>query len=312
MLIEGDTAQLTASSAEASAVAWTVEDSAIADVNVNGEVHGRRPGRTRIIADRGGVKSYANVRVFRDSLPDLYVIAHRGFAGVFPENTLVAVNNAFEVGADAVEIDVAMSKDRVPMLMHDSTVDRTTTGQGLVAQLTSQQLRELDACSKFSTKWGPCPVPTAREALEAAHGRGRVLLHLKGAWPMGALDTLLALVRQERMRRDVVIIDFTWNSLNYVQSRDSLLAVGLLGSPAAMTSAPSLRRFARLLFEGSLESQATAVQEFRRESLIEGGAVGAWTIQSAARAAALRELGVGWMITDVPLDATIISTILPP
>ena len=312
VLIEGDTAQAKTSSADAGAVLWAVEDTAIAQASSNGEVHGRGQGRTRLIADRDGLKSYANLRVFRDSLPDLYVIAHRGFAGVFPENTLVAVNNAFDIGADAVEVDVAMSKDRVPMLMHDSTVDRTTTGQGKVAQLTSDQLRQLDACSKFSTRWGPCPVPSAKDALEAAHGRGRILLHLKGPWPNGALDTLLALVHQERMRRDVVIIDFSTTTLAYVQSRDSSLAVGLLGSVSAEGAAPPLHRFARLIFEANLEAQATTVQNYRRQALGDGGAIGAWTIESTARAATLRGLGIGWMISDVPLDVSTISAAPAP
>jgi glycerophosphoryl diester phosphodiesterase len=312
VLIVGDTAQAAMSASDEGAVTWTVEDTAIAEATANGEVHGRRPGRTRLIADRNGISAYASLRVFRDSLPDLYVIAHRGFAGVFPENTLVAVNNAFDIGADAVEVDVAMSKDRVPMLMHDSTVDRTTNGQGPIAQMTSDELRQLDACSKFNTRWGPCPVPTAREALRAAHGRGRILLHLKGPWPTGALDTLLAMVRQERMRRDVVFIDFTSTTLAYVQSRDSLLAVGLLGAPSVINTAPSLRRFARLLFEGNLDTLAAAVQDFRRRALTDGGAVGAWTIRSTTRATTLRGLGIGWMITDVPLDTTALSAISAP
>ena len=73
-------------------------------------------------------------------------IAHRG--GV-PENTLSALRRAKAQGASAVEVDLSYTKDGHPVLLHDATVDRTSTGTGKVAEMTLKQLRDLDFGHKF-------------------------------------------------------------------------------------------------------------------------------------------------------------------
>lgn len=71
--------------------------------------------------------------------------AHRGASGHSPENTMLAFRYAFELGADAIECDVQLSADGAPVIIHDAAVDRTTNGVGLVAALSLEQLRHLDA-----------------------------------------------------------------------------------------------------------------------------------------------------------------------
>jgi glycerophosphoryl diester phosphodiesterase len=73
------------------------------------------------------------------------VIAHRGASGSFPENTVLAFEQAVQAGADALEMDIRTTADGIPVVMHDRTVDRTTDGTGHVRQLTVAALRELDA-----------------------------------------------------------------------------------------------------------------------------------------------------------------------
>jgi glycerophosphoryl diester phosphodiesterase len=75
------------------------------------------------------------------------VVAHRGLAAEEPENTMRAFRRAAEVGCDFIELDVRLSADGEAVVMHDDTVDRTTNGSGPVAELTWEQLRELDAGS---------------------------------------------------------------------------------------------------------------------------------------------------------------------
>lgn len=73
------------------------------------------------------------------------VIAHRGGAGLWPENTLFALQEAAKLGANLSEIDIHMSRDGVLVAIHDETVDRTTNGKGLVKELTLAELKNLDA-----------------------------------------------------------------------------------------------------------------------------------------------------------------------
>ncbi len=73
------------------------------------------------------------------------VIAHRGASGLFPENTLLAFQKAIELGADAIELDVRVAADGIPVVIHDSTVDRTTDGVGVVGAMHCDAIKELNA-----------------------------------------------------------------------------------------------------------------------------------------------------------------------
>jgi glycerophosphoryl diester phosphodiesterase len=106
------------------------------------------------------------------------MVAHRGGAGLAPENTLAAFRSAVsEWGADMLEMDVRLSADGHVMVIHDATVDRTTNGTGSVAEMTLDELRELDAGYRFVDLDGAnafrgrgVGVPTFEEVLEACPG----------------------------------------------------------------------------------------------------------------------------------------------
>ena len=82
-----------------------------------------------------------------------WVVAHRGYRGLYPENTLAAFEAAIAVGADMVELDVCLTRDRVPVVIHDKTLYRTTDGKGLVSEHSLSELKELDAGSWFSSEF---------------------------------------------------------------------------------------------------------------------------------------------------------------
>ncbi len=113
-------------------------------------------------------------------------VGHRGYSAAYPENTLAALNAAFDVSADMVEIDLQKSLDGHVVLMHDDTVNRTTDGTGLVSSLTLAELQALDAGSWFDPIFAGEPVPTLEEALLAGIGRGPLLLDQKSGEIFGA------------------------------------------------------------------------------------------------------------------------------
>ena len=78
-------------------------------------------------------------------MPSRGICAHRGASDTHPENTLAAFREAIQLGAHMIEFDVALSKDGQLVLMHDTTVDRTTDGDGPVSELTLAELKKLDA-----------------------------------------------------------------------------------------------------------------------------------------------------------------------
>ena len=81
------------------------------------------------------------------------IVAHRGYRAKYPENTLVAFEAAIEAGADMIELDVLLTKDRKAVVIHDESLDRTTSGQGPVSDYTLSELKALDAGSWFDARF---------------------------------------------------------------------------------------------------------------------------------------------------------------
>lgn len=127
-------------------------------------------------------KTHAQVRPIRKEFLDptsknVLVASHRAVHHQLPENSLPAIREAIRLGVDIVEIDVKVSKDGIPMLMHDGKVDRTTTGKGDLETQTFEELRKLRLMS--NGKATEETIPTLEEALQIAKGRIMVDLDLK-------------------------------------------------------------------------------------------------------------------------------------
>ncbi len=104
------------------------------------------------------------------------IVAHRGASYVAPKNTLLAFTKALDMGAHAIEFDVRMTRDGRLVLMDDETVDRTTDGHGAVAELSFEEIPNLNIDAKFPAARLAEPVPTLAEAHRLAKGRGGVLI----------------------------------------------------------------------------------------------------------------------------------------
>ena len=92
-------------------------------------------------------------------------VAHRGHSIAYPENTLEAFRQAIELGAEMIECDVNITSDEKLVMMHDSTLNRTTTGTGRVSAATWEEIQRLDAGSKFKPEFAGVKVPSAEETL---------------------------------------------------------------------------------------------------------------------------------------------------
>jgi len=130
------------------------------------------------------------------------VIGHRGNSGEAPMNTLIAIEEAIRLGADMVEVDVNLTADGVPILIHNHTVDETTDGSGPVSSYTFDEIRKLDAGSWKGTKYAGERIPSLMEALELGRGKIGFSLDLKTE---RAIPALVRAVTEMRMRDEVVI-----------------------------------------------------------------------------------------------------------
>jgi len=152
-------------------------------------------------------------------LPPL-IIAHRGDSAHRPENTLVSFASALEVGSDIVELDVQLTADGHVVVIHDGTLDRTTTGQGPVVAQTLAALRRLSAGfpDRFGDTYRDERIPTLAEVLALLKDRARVLIEIKveslsddedGGIEAHAIEE----VRKADMSGDVVFLSFERKAL---------------------------------------------------------------------------------------------------
>ncbi|HDH02990.1 MAG TPA: hypothetical protein ENH15_01935 [Actinobacteria bacterium] len=124
--------------------------------------------------------------------PWTQVVAHRGNSGPMPENTTIAINSAIDLGVDMVEIDIRLTKDDVPILLHNDRLDGTTSGTGRVTDLTWDELKTLDAGSWRGRQFADEPVRALDEVLNLT--RGRVALNLDIQVPEAAQPTVIAAI----------------------------------------------------------------------------------------------------------------------
>ena len=152
-------------------------------------------------------------------------IAHRGYSGKFDENTMIAFKKAIEYEADGIETDVQLSKDGIPVLIHDETLDRTTNGHGFVKDYT------LDELKTFKTKNGK-HIPTLEKLLKFIESSDLKVLNLElknSIIPYEGLEEkVLTMIYEHNLQDKVIISSFNHMSLVKIRELDNTIVLGAL------------------------------------------------------------------------------------
>jgi glycerophosphoryl diester phosphodiesterase len=229
------------------------------------------------------------------------VIAHRGFSGQAPENTLAAFRMAQAAGADAVELDVTTSKDGEVVVIHDPKVDRTTNGRGKVADLTLKELLALDAGSWFDRRYAEERIPTLEEVLRLLGPTGLLInIEIKKEAALGTEEKVSELVRRAGLLERVVVSSFDHPRVVRVREIAPRLVTAVLVGRASLAG-PSLAAAARDAGARMLVAQhraltLEAVEEARRLGL----KVWAYTADSTRDMKRMLGLGVDGIVTNHP------------
>ncbi|GIV67811.1 glycerophosphodiester phosphodiesterase [Caldilinea sp.] len=237
----------------------------------------------------------------------LQVIAHRGFSGLYPENTLIAIDAAIRLGVDMVEVDVRLSRDGVPVLLHDASLESTTNGKGKVYEQDANALGKLDAGGWKSPEFQGERIPTLAEALRLARHRVALNLDLKTA---DAIVPTIALVRQLDMLDQVVLSGLRPCHVRWVRRLEPRIHVLLNGHgvfESLMRVMSARCAFALTLWQAR-RSAALGLNVSHRyvaRPLIDRAhahnlRVWTWTIDDPVRAAALAQLGVAAITSNWP------------
>jgi glycerophosphoryl diester phosphodiesterase len=167
------------------------------------------------------------------------LIGHRGYCAIAPENTIPSFQLALDAGADLIELDYHLSRDGVPMVIHDHILDRTTNARKKwkrrrikVSTKTAAEIQTLDAGSWFDGKFSGAKVPTLMEALDLICGSGGVAVieHKSGDAP-----TLAKILRERQWINQVVVISFNWKFLRELHALEPAQLLGALGPPARLS-----------------------------------------------------------------------------
>jgi glycerophosphoryl diester phosphodiesterase len=162
----------------------------------------------------------------------VHIMGHRGAPAEEPENTLRSIRRALDIGVDAVEVDVHLSKDGRLVVIHDDTVDRTTDGTGRVRELTFAELRRLNAGKGER-------LPSLEEMLDLVAGRAHLVVEIKDP---AAARPLIRIFRERQIFSDAHVISF-WHPLVKVMKeeeprlRTGVLLVGCPADPAGLARA---------------------------------------------------------------------------
>jgi glycerophosphoryl diester phosphodiesterase len=239
-------------------------------------------------------------------MTDFFIWAHRGASARAPENTMAAFRAAEEDGAHGIELDLHLSRDGVPVVIHDEDVRRTTDGRGAVSRLTLGQLRHLDAGRWFAPAFVGERIPTLQEVLEWAGGRLRLNLEIKSAEAAEAVRFALAPYPQCR----VLISSFNHTVLEQLHAANSALPLAFLVEspfwrrPLARAAACQAESFHP---RHDLLSQ-TLVGNCRRHGL----RVIPWTVDRLVDLRRMRRLGVNGVFSNDPRQIGQWSTRLNP
>ena len=150
------------------------------------------------------------------------VFAHRGASGYAPENTLQAFQLAQEQGADGIELDVQLTKDGEVVVIHDETIDRTSTGKGYVRDYTLAELKKFSFHNHME-KYKGVKIPTLREVLELVKpGKMEVNIELKTGifWYPDIEEKTMKIVKEAGMEDRVIYSSFNHYSVQKVRSLD--------------------------------------------------------------------------------------------
>jgi glycerophosphoryl diester phosphodiesterase len=244
------------------------------------------------------------------------VLGHRGAAGVAPENTLVAFERGLELGAQVIESDVHLTRDGVPVLIHDESVDRTTDGRGPVAERSLAELHELDAGVHFTPDEGASypfrnqglRIPALEKAFELFPA-ARFNLEIKGTEPK--LVSAVAELVRSRDREELTLLTAGEDAV-MANIRAELDRSG--ATPALGASLSDILEFIRAAQQAEAPaSDSMALQipaQFGGRPLIttellehchaHGVQVHVWTINLESEIEALLDLGVDGIVTDFP------------
>ena len=235
---------------------------------------------------------------------DAVCIAHRGAScrGHAPENTLAAFRKAMELGVDAVECDVHCTKDKHVVIIHDNNLKRTTNMDGVIAEMTLEEIKKADAGSWFEPKFVGETIPTLKELLALTKGRAITVVEIKQE---NIADKVIKDIEDAGSVGETVLISFHASVLRDAQEINPRIPRALLiGGGEPVSELPSILALIHSAAEvgaGTLDLSGNIITpQLVKESRLRGIGVWAWTVDDEAEIKKLLDIGVTGITSNYP------------
>jgi glycerophosphoryl diester phosphodiesterase len=161
------------------------------------------------------------------------IFAHRGVPAKAPENTLPSFQLALDAGADGIELDVILSKDKQPIVIHDFELGRTSSIQGVVQEMTLEEIKRADAGSWFGEEFSGVQIPTLQEVFNLVGNKLLINIELKmhlSDKSADLVEIVIGLVKQNNLENSVIYSSFNPHALSHVKRLDPNANIGLLST----------------------------------------------------------------------------------
>ncbi|MDX2140428.1 MAG: glycerophosphodiester phosphodiesterase family protein [Chloroflexota bacterium] len=229
------------------------------------------------------------------------VLGHRGASAYAPMNTLPAFALAADQGADGIELDVWLSRDGFPVVIHDMTVDANTNGSGRVADMTLAELQALDAGSWKEARYAETRIPTLDEVFAAVGQRFTVInVEIKSEEDMieGVEAVVAACIGRHAMNERVLVSSFDPRVLQRFHGLMPNVSIAFLEHPMTPADAHDMMKY---IPHSARHPHYTQVDSaYMERARGNDWRVNTWTVNDTTEARRLRELGVDAIITDMP------------
>lgn len=230
--------------------------------------------------------------------PEIY--AHRGGKLWAPENSMAAFRKSTEAKVDGIELDIHKCKSGELVVIHDDTLNRTTSGTGFVKDKTWAQLKDLDCGSWYSKEFKNERLPLLKDVLALVDGKLTVNVEIKNC-PMnypGIADDLLKLLDTYKYPNKIVISSFDHKVLREIAGKSKKYKLALLGDSAIHNLGGYAREVGAVAWNPAFDCvRKDTVADAHKNKLT----VNTWTINDQEGWKQATELGVDAIITDDPV-----------
>lgn len=237
-------------------------------------------------------------------MTDVVFIAHRGASGKghSPENTIAAFREAINIGADCVECDVHCTKDGQVVVMHDSTLNRTTNKKGTIAEMTLEEVKQADAGSWFSSLFTGERVPTLGELLELTKGKVINVIEIK---PNNITKRVIEEVEKANAVNEVILQSFYPEAVKAAFEINPKIPRALLLS--GQLQVMRISSIMDLIYQTTQVGASTLnlpykiiTQNLIKESHKRGMNVWAWTVDDESDMKSLINIGIDGITSNYP------------